>query len=103
VFSAALPAILAVTASEAIGILTTKEGEDQISLLSENAAAMRSILDKSEYVETTTDFHSPIIHYRLNEETISNFGLDEFAEQERVLQEIVDEVYIIYLQLIPGK
>jgi len=99
VFSAALPAILAVTASESIGILTTKEGEEQISLLLENAATLRSILDKSEYIETTSDYHSPIIHYRLHEATISNFGLGNFAEQDRVLQEIVDEVYLPWIYL----
>lgn len=91
-YSAALPAILAVTASESISLLSTREGEDQLSLLVENASTLRSILDKSEYIETTSDYNSPISHYTLNEWTISEHGLKTLADQERVLQEIVDEV-----------
>jgi 7-keto-8-aminopelargonate synthetase-like enzyme len=92
VFSAAMPAILAVTASESISLLAAKEGEDQISLLMENTNMLRSVLDKSEYLETTSDFNSPIIHYRLNEWTLENNGLKTLQDQERVLQEIVDDV-----------
>jgi len=92
VFSAALPAILAVTASESIALLSTREGEDQLSLLVENASALRSVLDKSEYIETTSDYNSPKAHYRLNEWTISSQGLKTLQDQERLLQEIVDEV-----------
>ena len=58
----------------------------------ENTSALRCILDKSEYLETISDYHSPIIHYRLNKTTVHNFGLSSFLEQERVLQEIIDEV-----------
>lgn len=39
-----------------------------------------------------SDYNSPIAHYRLNEWTISNLGLKTLQDQERVLQEIVDEV-----------
>jgi len=39
-----------------------------------------------------SDYNSPIMHYVLNEATVSNFGLEANAEKERVLQEIVDEV-----------
>ena len=58
----------------------------------ENASALRSVLDKSEYIETTSDYNSPIAHYRLNEWTISSQGLKTLQDQERVLQEVVDEV-----------
>jgi hypothetical protein len=88
-----MPAILAVTASESISLLASKEGEDQISLLMENTNMLRSVLDKSEYLETTSDFNSPIIHYRLNEWTLENNGLKTLQDQERVLQEIVDDVF----------
>jgi 7-keto-8-aminopelargonate synthetase-like enzyme len=92
VYSAALPAILAVTASESIGLLSTREGEEQLELLMENASTLRSILDKSEFVETTSDYDSPIIHYRLNESAILLNGLSTLTDQERLLQEVVDEV-----------
>jgi hypothetical protein len=60
----------------------------------ENTSALRCILDKSEYLDSISDYHSPKTHYRLNETTVTNFGLSSFLEQERVLQEIVDEVGI---------
>ena len=91
-YSAALPAILAVTASESIALLQTKDGEEQLGILADNAATLRSILDKSEFVDTTSHHSSPITHYRLNEMTISINGLTALQDQERVLQEIVDEV-----------
>jgi len=92
VYSAALPAILAVTASESLSILETKEGEDLLSHLTANASTLHSILDKSEYLESTSDYNSPILHYRLNEEAVSQFGLSSLQDQERILQDIVDEV-----------
>ncbi len=88
-----MPAILAVTASESISLLASKEGEDQISLLMENTNMLRSVLDKSEYLETTSDFNSPVIHYRLNEWTLENTGLKTLQDQERILQEVVDDVF----------
>jgi serine palmitoyltransferase len=92
VYSAALPAILAVTASESISLLSTKEGEDQLSILQENGHTLRSILDKSDFVETTSDYNSPVTHYRLTKTTITNCGLATLQDQERALQEIVDDV-----------
>jgi serine palmitoyltransferase len=94
VFSAALPAILAVTASESISLLSSKEGEEQLASLIENANSLRSTLDKSEFVETSSDYNSPITHYRLNEVAISMCGLRTFQDQEQLLQDIVDEVYL---------
>ena len=91
-YSAALSAILAVVALESISLLSTKEGEGQLAVLQENGHLLRSIVDKSEYVQTTSDYNSPIAHYRLNEWTISSQGLKTLQDQERVLQEIVDEV-----------
>lgn len=92
VYSAALPAILAVTASESLSILETREGEDLLSQLVANANTLHSILDKSEYLESISDYNSPIMHYRLNKEAISQFGLSTPQDQERILQDIVDEV-----------
>ena len=91
-YSASLPAILAVTASESISLLQKKEGEDQLVLLQENTHLLRSILDRSEYVETSSDINSPVVHYRLNSVAISTNGLSTLDDQERLLQEIVDEV-----------
>jgi len=95
VYSASLPAILAVTASESISLLQTKEGEDQLVLLQENTHLLRSILDKSEHIDTTSDVNSPVIHCRLNSLAISTNGLSTLDDQERLLQEIVDEVLTI--------
>jgi serine palmitoyltransferase len=92
VFSAALPAILAVTASESISLLSSKEGEEQLTLLTDNANTLRSILDKSEFVETSSDYNSPISHYRLNDMAISACGLTTLQDEERLLQDVVDEV-----------
>lgn len=92
VYSAALPAILAVTASESISLLSSKEGEEQLTLLIDNANALRSLLDKSEFVETTSDYNSPISHYRLSDMAVSVCGLSTLQDQERLLQDIVDEV-----------
>ena len=94
-FSAALPAILTVAASESISLLSTREGEDQISILIENTNILRSILDKSEFVETTSDYNSPVTHYRLTEMTISQYALNSLQDQERLLQDIVDEVWTL--------
>lgn len=102
-FSAALPAILAVTASESISLLSSKEGEEQLTLLIENANTLRSIVDKSEFVETTSDYNSPITHYRLNEMAISMCGSRTFPDQEQILQEIVDEVCLFISSLMTGK
>lgn len=92
-FSAALPAILAVTASESIVLLQTKEGQEHLAILADNAATLRSVLDKSEFIETTSSHASPITHYRLNEMAVSTNALTTFRDQERILQEIVDEVF----------
>ena len=94
-----MPAILAVTASESIALLSTKEGEEQLEYLVDNGNTLRSILDKSEFVETTSDFNSPITHYRLNESAISLNNLRTIQDQERLLQEIVDEVLSPVTQL----
>ena len=73
-------------------MLQTKEGQEHLAILADNAATLRSVLDKSEFIETTSAYASPITHYRLNEMAISTNALTTFRDQERVLQEIVDEV-----------
>lgn len=102
-YSAALPAILAVVALESISLLSTKEGEGQLAVLQENGHLLRSIVDKSEYVQTTSDYNSPITRYRLTEAVISNFGLNKLQDQERVLQEVVDDVCALITRLISGQ
>jgi serine palmitoyltransferase len=100
VFSAALPAILAVTASESISLLSSKEGEEQLALLTDNANTLRSILDKSEFVETSSDYNSPVSHYRLNDMALSACGLTTLQDQERLLQDVVDEVCLRWEQML---
>jgi len=100
VYSAALPAILAVTASESISLLSSKEGEEQLTLLIDNANTLRSILDKSEFVETSSDYNSPISHYRLNDMAISVCGLTTLQDQERLLQDVVDEACLRWEKML---
>jgi len=72
-------------------------------MLQENGHLLRSIVDKSEYVQTTSDYNSPITHYRLTEASISNFGLNNLQDQERALQEVVDDVCTLITRLISGQ
>lgn len=89
VFSAALPAILAVTASETIKLL---EGNpDILTGLRENVKVFRAQMEKSEYVRCTSAQDNPICLYVLRKEVIAEKGI---KEEDRVMADIVDEVYI---------
>lgn len=84
VFSAALPAMLAVTASETIKLL---EGSpDVLNTLRENARAFRAVMDRSEYVRCTSDMENPVCIFVFRREIAAGM-----AEGERVMMEIVDE------------
>jgi len=60
VFSAAMPALLAVSASE--GIATLMRNPSMITALQDNIHAARSILEKVDGIELTSNSLSPIIH-----------------------------------------
>jgi len=63
VFSASMPASLAVSASEAIQILTNSPST--LSTLHENVRLVRSILDKVEGIYIPSHSASPLIHIQL--------------------------------------
>lgn len=89
-FSAALPALLATTASETVTIL--QEKPQIIQTLRENIRAMWTQLDpRSEWVRCTSAAENPIMVLSLKEQYVEERKLS-VAEQESLLQDIVDEV-----------
>ena len=106
VFSAAVPALLAVSASEGINIL--RNTPSILSTLQENVRAMRAVLDRVEAITIPSHAASPIIHIHLrsvmppvsasakapNPATPAPREAPSFdiADEERLLQDIVDEV-----------
>jgi len=106
VFSAALPALLAVSASEGINIL--RNTPSILSTLQENVRAIRAVLDRVEAIMIPSHAASPIIHIHLRSGTsslpatakASNPAIPaprdapsfDIAGEERVLQDIVEEV-----------
>ena len=105
VFSAAVPALLAVSASEGINIL--RNTPSILSTLQENVRAIRAVLDRIDTVTIPSHAASPIIHIQLRSATPSlsasvkpvnpatpapRDALSfDVAGEERLLQDIVDE------------
>jgi len=88
-FSAALPAMLATTASETVSILQTNP--DIMVQLREDIKAMRAQLDpRSDWVYCSSSIDNPILLLPLKPEVITSkrFSIED---QESVLQDIVDE------------
>jgi serine palmitoyltransferase len=86
VFSAALPAMLAVTTSETLKLL---EGNPQVlTALRENIKAFRNQMDRCEYVECTSSLDNPVCMFILKRD-----GLEGriFGNEEKILMDIVDE------------
>lgn len=89
-FSAALPAMLAVTASETINIL--QNNPDLLNTVRENVRAMRAQLDpRSDWVMCTSAPENPILLLVIKPNIVQSRRLS-FEDQDRVLQECVDEV-----------
>ena len=89
-FSAALPAMLATTASEVLAMLETN-GE-MLALVRENIKTMWAQLDpRSEWVHCTSAMENPIMILVLKAEVVASRKLS-ISEQEQLLQEVVDEV-----------
>ncbi|QRV98911.1 aminotransferase class I and II protein [Ceratobasidium sp. AG-Ba] len=82
VFSAALPALLAVAGSEAISILTSTPSA--LAALHENSRIMRGAIEKIEQIDITSHPASPVIHFTLK-------TLSSLPSTQSVLQQIVDE------------
>ncbi|KAG0315558.1 serine palmitoyltransferase component [Dissophora globulifera] len=95
VFSASIPAMLTVCASEAINILSTPQGEKLLQSLQDNAATFRAvILGASQWIELSSVAGSPILHLRFPQAALTTAGVHTRDEEKMLLQEIVDEVAI---------
>lgn len=91
-FSAALPAMLATTASETLSML--QSNPDILTQCRENIKAMRAQLDpRSDWVMCTSSPENPVMLLVLKPEIVNSRRLS-IGEQERVLQECIDEVCI---------
>lgn len=89
-YSAALPAMAAVTASETLMILQTQP--DLITSLRESVKTMRMQLDpRSDWMYCSSVTENPIMLLVLKPEVISSRRLT-MEDQQQLLQDIVDEV-----------
>jgi serine palmitoyltransferase len=89
-FSAALPAMLAVTASETLNVL--QSNPDILVQCRDNIRAMKAQLDpRSDWVVGTSAADNPIMLLVLKPDVIQNRRLT-VDDQERLLQECVEEV-----------
>lgn len=89
-FSAALPAMMAVTASETLAILQSTP--EILTQCRENIRAMRAQLDpRSDWVTCTSNPENPIMLLVIKPEVVASRRL-AIEDQERLLQECVDEV-----------
>ena len=89
-FSAALPAMLATTASEVLHMLETNS--DMLIQVKENIKTMWTQLDpRSDWVHCTSSIENPIMILVLKAEVISAKKLTT-SDQEQLLQDVVDEV-----------
>ncbi|KAF9415579.1 serine palmitoyltransferase component [Podila epigama] len=97
VFSASIPAMLAVCASEAIKILGTPQGERLLKDLQENAAAFRQVVVSpaaAQSIEVNSDVGSPILHLRFPAAALAAANITTRDEETFMLQEVVDEVAV---------
>jgi serine palmitoyltransferase len=89
-FSAALPAMMAVAASETLNLL--QSNPEILSRCRENIKALRAQLDpRSDWVMCTGVPENPIVILALKPEIVNSRRLS-IDDQERLLQECVDEV-----------
>lgn len=89
-FSAALPAMLAVTASETLNML--QSNPDVIAHCRENIKTMKAQLDpRSDWVVCTSAPENPIMLIVFKEDVVKARNLS-LEDQERLLQECVEEV-----------
>jgi serine palmitoyltransferase len=101
VFSAAVPALLAVSASEGINIL--RNTPSILSTLQENIRAIRTVLERVDCITIPSHAASPIIHIYVRAQptaaTAAGSMLSpnsappafDIAVEERLLQDVVDE------------
>lgn len=101
-FSAALPAMLATTASETLNMLQINP--EVLVRCRENIKAMRAQLDpRSDWVRCTSAVDNPVMLLVLKQDIINSRRLST-EEQERILQECIDEASTpLYNLLYPAK
>ena len=88
-FSAALPAMMATTTSEALALI--QEKPEILTQCRENTKAMRAQLDpRSDWITVTSAPENPCILAVLKPEVVNSRRLS-IEDQEKVLQECVDE------------
>lgn len=95
-YSAALPAILATTASETIKLL--QDSPEHGTKLQENVDVMWGQFDprnfpKQQWVVCTSSKQNPIMLFALKEELVTKYELS-VKEQENIIQEFVEEVNV---------
>ena len=89
-YSAALPAMLATTASEVIGMLQTNP--EMLVSLRENVKTMWAQLDpRSEWMKCSSSMENPIMVLVLKPQVVSSKRLGAM-DQQQLLQDVVDEV-----------
>lgn len=89
-YSAALPAMLATTASEVLSMLQTSP--EMLATVRENIKTMWAQLDpRSDWVHCTSSAENPIMILALKPDLIASKKL-RMTDQEQLLQEVVDEV-----------
>jgi 7-keto-8-aminopelargonate synthetase-like enzyme len=92
-YSAALPAMLATTASETLNMLQTNP--EVLVQCRENIKAIRAQLDpRSDWVKCTSSIDNPVMLLVLKPDVVNSRRLS-IVEQERLIQECVDEVCLI--------
>lgn len=95
VFSASIPAMLTVCASEAIRILETSQGEKLLKVLQDNAAAFRAVVASVPLaIELSSTPGSPVLHLRIPPQALTTAGISTRDSETLLLQEIVDEVAV---------
>jgi len=105
-FSAALPAILAVTASQTIAISQCEEGERLRATLQENVRALREQLDpRSNFVRCSSAPENPIQLLVLRDDVVRQKGLTR-DDEEQIMAEVVDDclargVFVARLRSFP--
>lgn len=87
VFSAAIPAMLSVTATESLKML---EGNPElVSALRDNTQALRHQLERCEHIVITSAPENPRLVFHLRREVVG--PTRDVAEEERLLADVVDE------------
>jgi len=93
-YSCALPAMLATTAGETISML--QANPEILTTCRGNIKTMRAQLARCDWIDSTSSPENPIQLLVLKPDIVRSQNLS-IAEQEQILQDCVDEVYILHL------